>query len=418
MIGLNYYPMTEFNGCIGIDFGNSYCKIGVYTSKVDIIPNEQGNRMTPSIVSFTEEDKLVGIVAKNQLIRNPEKTFLNLLKDGKKEHISLVLLKLKKFAEDFLNGKQVFKFLLSLPYQYPKEKFNEIGKEIGIEMNYIDSPISICMSYSLDLPEITTKVLVIDFGGTSLNLSLIEIESGYMKMIKYDSFEIGGKDFDEIILNFCIQEFKQKNKIDISKEKRPLNKLKLESENIKITLSVLQKANIEIDSLFDGIDLFTSITRARFEMLSNSLIFKMIDYLDNFLKDTNFEVEKILLSGGTCNIPKVQLELQNYFKKELSKLTYLEESNIIGTCIQASISKSNQIYQSPSDFYLINNSKKSKIISKGSFLPILIDLNLESNIIELYQEDDLILKSKFEGDKLFISFNESGLKINNKFIGF
>lgn len=412
----------EFNGCIGIDFGNSYCKVGINSTKVDIIPNEQGTRSTPSIVSFTEEDKLFGIVAKNQLVRNFENTFFNLIKDKetKEEYISMVLLKLKKFSEDFLNGKKVNKLLISgLPFNYPKEKFEKIQKEIGIEMEIIETVYSICISYGLDLPEISTKGLIIDFGGTFLNLTLMNIEKGYLKVIKHESFEIGGKDFDQILINHFINEFKQKNKIDISKEQKALNKLKLECENIKITLSVLQKANIEIDSLFEGIDLFSSITRARFEMLSNSLIFKLISFIDSFLKDVDFQFEKILLSGGTCYIPKVQLELQNYFKKDLTKLTYLEESTIIGTSIQASLIKNNLLFESPSNFYLKkNDNSKLLIIEKFQILPFFLELSLENEFIEIYQEDDLILKSKENDLKLFIIFNELGLKINNKLIGF
>ena len=375
---------------IGIDLGTTYSCVGVFTNgKVEIIANSQGNRTTPSFVSFSDTERLIGDAAKNQVALNPENTvfdakrlmgrrfddpsvqsdikhfsykvnndngkpqveveFKNETKQFTPEEISAMILQEMKYtAEQFL-GKPVKDCVITVPAYFndaQRTATKDAGAIAGLNvLRIINEPTAACIAYGLDKLANTTgekRILIFDLGGGTFDVSVLAIDDGVfeVKSTAGDT-HLGGEDFDSRMVNHFVDEFKRKHKRDISDNKRALRRLRTACEKAKRTLSSSAQASIEIDSFVDGIDFYTSITRARFEELCADLFRGTLDPVEKALRDAKLDkssIDEIVLVGGSTRIPKVQKLLQDYFNgKELNKSINPDEAVAYGAAVQAAI---------------------------------------------------------------------------------
>jgi len=375
---------------IGIDLGTTYSCVGVFQhGKVEIIANDQGNRTTPSYVAFTDTERLIGDAAKNQVAMNPTNTIFdakrligrkyqdstvqsdmkhwpfNVSNAGGKprlqveykaeeknftpEEISaMVLTKMKETAESYL-GQEVRDAVVTVP-AYFNDSQRQATKDAGVIaglniIRIINEPTAAAIAYGLDKKRSGDKesnVLIFDLGGGTFDVSILNIEGGIfeVKSTAGDT-HLGGEDFDNRLVDHFVTEFKRKHKKDISGNKRALRRLRTGCERAKRTLSASAQANIEIDSLFEGIDFYTSITRARFEELCSDLFKGTLNPVEKALRDAKLDkasIDDIVLVGGSTRIPKIQKLLQDFFNgKELNKSINPDEAVAYGAAVQAAI---------------------------------------------------------------------------------
>ncbi|KAF2071371.1 hypothetical protein CYY_007311 [Polysphondylium violaceum] len=374
---------------IGIDLGTTYSCVGVWQNdRVEIIANDQGNRTTPSYVAFTDTERLIGDAAKNQVAMNPTNTvfdakrligrkfgdsvvqadmkhwpFKVVAKEGDKPYIqvefkhetktfspeeisSMVLIKMKETAEAFL-GKTIDKAVITVP-AYFNDSQRQATKDAGTiaKLNVqriINEPTAAAIAYGLEKKGAGEKnILIFDLGGGTFDVSLLTIEDGVFEVkATAGDTHLGGEDFDNRMVNHFVEEFKRKNKKDIMGNQRAVRRLRTACERAKRTLSSSSQASIEIDSLFEGIDFYTSITRARFEELCADLFRGCIDPVEKVLRDSKLDkktINEIVLVGGSTRIPKVQQLLQDFFNgKELNKSINPDEAVAYGAAVQAAI---------------------------------------------------------------------------------
>jgi L1 cell adhesion molecule like protein len=373
---------------IGIDLGTTYSCVGVFQhGKVEIIANDQGNRTTPSYVAFTDSERLIGDAAKNQTAMNPTNTVFDAkrligrkfnedavqqdmkhwpftVKDVDKkpkiqveykgetkqfypeEISSMVLTKMKETAEAYL-GKTVTNAVITVPAYFndsQRTATKDAGTIAGLNvLRIINEPTAAAIAYGLDKKVgVERNVLIFDLGGGTFDVSILTIEDGIFE-VKSTSGDthLGGEDFDNRMVNHFIQEFKRKHKKDISDNKRAVRRLRTACERAKRTLSSSTQASIEIDSLYEGIDFYTSITRARFEELNADLFRGTLEPVEKSLRDAKLDkasVHDIVLVGGSTRIPKIQKLLQDFFNgKELNKSINPDEAVAYGAAVQAAI---------------------------------------------------------------------------------
>lgn len=374
---------------IGIDLGTTFSCIGVFMNdRVEIIPNDQGNRTMPSYVAFDENDRMVGEAAKNQLGRNPQNTIfdakrfigkrfndpsvqedmkhmaVDIISDSNnkpqfkvnaygeektfypEEISSMVLAKLKQSAEAFL-GKPVKDAVITVP-AYFNDAQRQATKDAGViaglnVLRIINEPTAAALAYGLDRKfERERHVLIFDCGGGTHDVSLLSIEDGVFEVLATNGdVHLGGQDIDNRIIEYCMQEFKRKTKLDPYKSVKSISRLRGEAEKAKRTLSSNTVVSISVDSFFEGVDLNVQLTRAKFEELCTDLFKRCLDPVDQVLKDAKIDkskVDDIVLVGGSTRIPKIQQLLSDYFNgKELCKSINPDECVAYGAAVQASI---------------------------------------------------------------------------------
>jgi len=380
--------MAELGKGIGIDLGTTYSCVAVWQNdRVEVIANDQGNRTTPSYVAFTDTERLIGDAAKNQVAMNPHNTvfdakrligrrfadaevqadmkhwpFKVLDKGGKpaiqveykgelktftpEEISSMVLTKMRETAEAYLGGTTK-NAVITVP-AYFNDSQRQATKDAGLiaglnVLRIINEPTAAAIAYGLDKKGAGEKnVLIFDLGGGTFDVSLLTIEEGIFEVkATAGDTHLGGEDFDNRLVNHFVQEFKRKHKKDLSTNARALRRLRTACERAKRTLSSSAQTSIEIDSLFEGIDFYTSITRARFEELCQDLFRSTMEPVEKVLRDAKIDkqsVDEIVLVGGSTRIPRIQKLVSDFFNgKEPNKSINPDEAVAYGAAVQAAI---------------------------------------------------------------------------------
>ncbi|KAF9541677.1 70-kilodalton heat shock protein [Mortierella hygrophila] len=373
---------------VGIDLGTTYSCVAVWQNdRVEIIANDQGNRTTPSYVAFTDSERLIGDAAKNQVAMNPVNTVFDakrligrrfddkdvqsdmkhwpfkVIDKATKPYIqveykgetkeftpeeisSMVLTKMRETAEAYL-GTTISNAVVTVPAYFndsQRQATKDSGMIAGLNvLRIINEPTAAAIAYGLDKKTVGEKnVLIFDLGGGTFDVSLLTIEDGIFEVkATAGDTHLGGEDFDNRLVNHFVQEFKRKHKKDLSSNPRALRRLRTACERAKRSLSSSAQTSIEIDSLFEGVDFYTSLTRARFEELNQDLFRNTMEPVEKVLRDSKIDkglVDEIVLVGGSTRIPKIQKMVSDFFNgKEPNKSINPDEAVAYGAAVQAAI---------------------------------------------------------------------------------
>ncbi|KAL5000405.1 heat shock protein 70 family [Aspergillus recurvatus] len=377
----------NYGTVIGIDLGTTYSCVGVMQNgKVEILVNDQGNRITPSYVAFTDEERLVGDAAKNQYAANPKRTIFDIKrligrkydeadiqrdiknypfkvvnKDGKpnvrvevnqtpktlspEEVSAMVLGKMKEIAEGYL-GKKVTHAVVTVPAYFndaQRQATKDAGTIAGLNvLRVVNEPTAAAIAYGLDKGSEERQVIVYDLGGGTFDVSLLSIDDGVFEVLATaGDVHLGGEDFDHRVMDYFVKQYNKKNNVDITKDLKAMGKLKREVEKAKRTLSSQMSTRIEIEAFHNGQDFSETLTRAKFEELNMDLFKKTLKPVEQVLKDAKVskaDVDDIVLVGGSTRIPKVQAMLEEFFNgKKASKGINPDEAVAFGAAVQGGV---------------------------------------------------------------------------------
>ena len=374
---------------IGIDLGTCNSCVAVWVhDRVEIVANAQGNRTTPSYVAFFDGERLIGDAARNQAAANPTNTIFDakrlvgrnftddtVQKDVKlwpfkvladsnnkplidvefagqrkqfhPEEISAAVLgRLKEDAEAYL-GKKVTKAVVTVPAYFndaQRQATKDAGAIAGLEvLRILNEPTAAAIAYGLENGMNKEKrVLVFDCGGGTHDVSVLSIEDGVFEVLATGGdTHLGGEDIDHALVEHFAKEFQRKHKKDLRGNARAIKRLKMQCENLKRTLSSTAQAQLELDSLFEGIDFNAPLTRARFEELCGDFFQRTLAPVDSVLRDAKLgksDIDDVVLVGGTTRIPKIQQMLSDYFNgKTLCHSINPDEAVAYGAAVQAAI---------------------------------------------------------------------------------
>jgi len=377
--------------CVGIDLGTTYSCVAVWKNgRVEICPNEQGNRITPSYVGWNLGDgqRLVGDAAKNQAASNPDNTVFDVkrligrkfsdesvTKDSKllpfkivqgsadkpmikiqagteqkllgPEEISgMILRKMKEIAESFL-GETVTHAVVTVPAYFndaQRQATKDAGTIAGLKVERVlNEPTAAAIAYGLDRTSTKEEnILVFDLGGGTFDVTLLTLDHGVFEVkATAGDTHLGGEDFDQRMMDYCISQFKKKHSLDLTKDNKAIARLRRQCEAAKRTLSTQKSAQIEIESIYQGIDFSMPFSRAKFEELNLDLFKKTIDPVKQVLSDANMakkDVQQVVLVGGSTRIPKVQEMLSEFFDgKVLNREINPDEAVAYGAAVQGAV---------------------------------------------------------------------------------